>query len=468
MPADTAMPAHDTPKSPATARPDAIVIGGGITGLATANALARKGKRVRVLEKADRPGGAVLTESRDGFLCEAGPNSMLVKSQRVWDFIGELGLGEQLIEANAVANKRFLVKNARLVPLPMSPLGGVTTPLYSPLQKLRLVAEPFIGKSRLSDESVTSFVSRRMGPAFLEYGISALVSGIFAGDPDRLSIRHGFPKVWNLEQNHGSLIGGALKLKRERKRAGIIAFKSRMISFRDGLYRMVEALARHENITLSTGTAIRSVARSADGGWIVETEADGPLQAQRLIVATPLGAHAGLPFDPELQQRVAALPEVPHPPLSTLVLGFDRAQVAHPLDGFGVLFPRLEKRFSLGCIFSSTLFPGRAPEGKIALMCFIGGVQQPENGSLPTDELVRRTVEDLTPLLGINGQPCFHSHSFWPLAIPQYNVGHEAFLNALEETERAFSGLFLRGNFRGGPGLSDCLDNALAFAEEHA
>ncbi|NDV61059.1 protoporphyrinogen oxidase [Puniceicoccales bacterium CK1056] len=446
---------------------DTIIIGGGITGLATANALAKKGKRVHVIEKSSRLGGAVQTTNMEGFLVEAGPNSMLVKSEAVWNFIHELGLDDERVDANEISNKRYLIKKGGMVPLPMSLVGGVTTPLYNPLEKVRLLAEPFIGKSKLADESVTSFVSRRMGPAFLEYGISALVSGIFAGDPDCLSIRHAFPKVWNLEQGYGSLIGGALKLKRERKRTGKTAFKSRMISFRKGLKELVEALCREDCMTTRTGANIESVRRSDDGQWTVNVSGEA-LQAKQLIVTTPLHAHEELSFERPVEERLLDIPRIDHPPLSTLVLGFDREQIAHPLDGFGVLFPRMEKRFTLGCIFSSTIFPERAPEGKVALMCFIGGVQQPENGCLPTEELIKETVKDLAPLLGITGDPCFHSHSFWPLAIPQYNVGHSVFLNALEEIEFDFPGLHIRGNFRGGPGLSDCIDNALQFAEKQA
>jgi oxygen-dependent protoporphyrinogen oxidase len=446
---------------------DAIVVGGGISGLAIAHALGRKGQRVHVLEKSDRPGGAVRTDIKDGYLCEAGPNSFLVKSEVVWKFVQELGLRDSMVEANEASNKRFLVKNGRMVAMPMSPLGGVTTPLYNPLQKLRLLAEPFIGKSAMADESVTSFVSRRMGSAFLEYGISALVSGIYAGNPDTLSIRHAFPKVWNLEQNHGSLIGGALKLKRERKRQGITPFKSRMISFSSGLQELVSALCNEDFMTLSTGTELRSIASLPGGGWRVEAETGGQrvaLQAPKLILATPLDAYASLPCEEALSSSLKGIEVPEHPPLSTLVLGFDRSQVEHPLDGFGALFPRMEKRFSLGAIFSTTLFPGRAPEGKVSLMCFIGGVQQPANGELPTDELVEATVKDLTPLLGISGQPEFVSHTFWPRAIPQYDVGHEFFLKALEEAEAAHPGLHLCGNFRGGPGLNDCLESALRFA----
>jgi oxygen-dependent protoporphyrinogen oxidase len=446
---------------------DAIVIGGGISGLAFAHTLARKGQKVHVIEKAGRLGGAVQTEFKDGFLCEAGPNSMLVKSEHVWKFIHELGLEGSMVEANAISNKRFLVKNGKMVPLPQSLMGGVTTPLYSITEKFRLLAEPFIGKSTMEDESVTSFVSRRMGKAFLEYGISALVSGIYAGNPDALSIRHAFGKVWNLEQGYGSLIGGALKLKRERKKQGITPFKSRMISFEKGLQELVDALASVEGMETFTNASASAIRRNADGTWSVTTESEDRPQtrtAARLILATPLDAYAKLPVEDGLRQQLNTIDIPEHPPLSTLVLGFDRDQVSHPLDGFGVLCPRMEKRFGLGAIFSSTLFPGRAPDGKVSLMCFVGGVQQPENGELPTDELVKKTVEDLTPLLGIQGDPCFVSHSFWPMAIPQYNVGHQFFLDSLEATENAYTGLHLVGNFRGGPGLNDCLESALKFA----
>jgi oxygen-dependent protoporphyrinogen oxidase len=444
---------------------DVLVIGGGISGLAIAHTLGKKGESVQVIEKSDRLGGAVHTENRDGYLCEAGPNSMLVKSEQVWKFIDELGLTGSMVEANPISNKRFLVKNGRIVALPQSLMGGVTTPLYNPLEKFRLLAEPFIGKSQLADESVTSFVSRRMGSAFLEYGISALVSGIYAGDPDALSIRHAFPKVWNLEQNYGSLIGGALKLKKERKKKGIVAFKSRMISFQTGLQELVSALSNGDGMSVSTSTTVKSL-HQANSGWEAAVSSNGEtraFKAGRVILTTPLDSYATLPCSEALK---AALKEVripEHPPLSTLVLGFDRSQLEHPLDGFGVLCPRMEKRFTLGAIFSSTLFPGRAPDGKVALMCFIGGVQQPHNGELPTAELVDATVKDLKPLLGISGEPEFTYHTFWPRAIPQYDVGHEFFLDSLEAVEKQFPGLHLRGNFRGGPGLNDCFESALNF-----
>lgn len=444
---------------------DSIVIGGGISGLAIAHALTRKGRKVHLIERSSRMGGAVQSDLKDGYLCESGPNSMLVKSESVWNYlIDDLGLKDTMVMANEVSNKRFLVKNGRMVALPQSLMGGVTTPLYSFPEKMRLLAEPFIRRSEMEDESVTSFVTRRMGKAFLEYGISALVSGIYAGNPDSLSLRHAFGKVWSLEQNHGSLIGGAIKLKRERSKKGIVPFKSRMISFENGLQELVAALSKPQWLTISKGMKISSIKRGSEGTWAVVEEPERPeIRAKDLILATPLDAYEKLPVENDLRQQLDGIDIPDHPPLSTLVLGFDRDQISHPLDGFGVLCPRMEKRFGLGAIFSSTLFPNRAPAGKVSLMCFIGGVQQPENAELPTLQLVDQVVKDLRPLLGISGVPEFMSHKFWPRAIPQYNVGHQAFLDSLEAVEKRFPGLHLRGNFRGGPGLNDCIESALKF-----
>lgn len=441
---------------------DAVILGAGVSGLARAHQLHRAGKRVLLVDKANRTGGSVRSLRRQGFLCEEGPNSMLVKSEPVWDWIHQLGLTDSLLEADSASAKRFLIKKGRLVALPRSPWQAVRTPLYSPAAKLRLLAEPFIPRTGLADESVTSFVSRRMGPEFLEYGISALVSGIFAGDPDRLSLTHAFPKVWNLEQNYGSLIGGAVRLKRERRKAGITPFTHRMISFREGLQELTNALAAplpDEAVALST--RITDARFTGPRRW--EFTLQGPsgqrhVRAPEWICTVPLHQYAELPFLSAL-----SLPEarsVPYPPLSTLVLGFPRSRVDHPLDGFGALFPRQENRFALGAIFSSSLFPHRAPEGMVSLMVFVGGVRQPDNARLPTSQLIEHALADLTPLLGLHGDPAFTHHAFWPRAIPQYPVGHQNLLDELAAVEAAYPGLRLHGNFRGGPGLHDCLAQA--------
>lgn len=445
----------------ANTRWDAIVVGAGLTGLAIAHRLGRGGKKILVLESSRRIGGVIHSERIDGYLCEAGPSSMLVKSPEVRQWLDELGLQDRLVAANPKADKRFLVRRGKLLAMPASPLAAIATPLYSWPAKLRLLAEPFIGKSTLDDESVASFVRRRMGWEFLDYGISALVSGIFAGDPERLSLRHAFPKVWNLEQNYGSLIGGSLKLRRERKRKGIPAFKSQLLSFKGGLEELPIALADKGSFEVATAAQIVAIHRH-DSNWLVDV-ADKRLKAAECIITCPLDAYGALPVEENLGVALSRLPIIPHPPLSTLVMGFDRSQISHPLDGFGGLFPFREQRFCLGAIFSSTLFPGRAPADKVCLMAFIGGQTQPDHATLPMAELLHSAVEDLRPLLGIVGMPEFHRHTFWPAAIPQYDLGHQQLLDAIAGIESEFPGLHIHGNFRGGPGLNDRLLQALSF-----
>ena len=444
------------------------VVGGGLSGLATAWRLGQAGADVTVIEKSGRTGGVIRTERRHGFLCEAGPNSMLMKSQQAEDFLDDLGLTGDIVDANPIANKRFLVKNGRVVPLPMSMGGGITTPLYTLGGKFRLLAEPFIKPAPAdADQSVAGFVSRRMGRQFLDYGIAALVSGIFAGDPEKLSIRYAFPKVWNLEARYGSLIGGAIKLRKERKRRGEVAYKPRMMSFPDGTETLTRRLAETARADIRTSAEPTSLAR-AEAGWEIRwREPDGEHTGcfDELVISVPAYANPELPWQEAAAEDVARIPTLYYPPVTTLVLGYRREQVEHPLDGFGVLIPLVEKRRVLGAIFSSTIFPGRAPVGHVALMVFMGGATMPDSARSSESEAVALATGQLADLLGIRGEPVFTSATHWPLAIPQYNVGHGDFLAGLERMEQRWQGLHFCANYRGGPGLSDCLDSARATAE---
>lgn len=446
-----------------SAGPTVTVIGAGLSGLATAWRLARAGAAVTLLERSDRTGGVIRSERVDGFLCEAAPNSMLVKSATAEGFLMDLGLAEEIVDANPVADKRFLVRNGRVIPLPMSLWGGVTTPLYSLGAKFRLLAEPFIKPSGQQDESVASFVTRRMGWEFLDYGIASLVSGIFAGDPERLSIRHAFPKVWNLEEKYGSLIGGAIKLGRERKKRGEVAYKNRMVAFREGIETLTTRLAESSSARIFTGANVMSVDRATKRWTVRWSGEDGENEtiSDALVVSVPEPEIRRLPWSAAIAESVARHPALESPPVTTLVMGFRREQVEHPLDGFGMLIPLKEGRRVLGAIFSSTIFPNRAPDGHVSLMIFMGGATMPECAKADLQEAVDLAVGELQDLLGLKGEPVFSKCAFWPRAIPQYNVGHGEFIAALEATERAWPGLHFCANYRGGPGLSDCLDSAI-------
>lgn len=446
---------------------DCVVVGGGISGLTVATCLADSGQKVRLIESGDRVGGALCSVRRDGFLAEEGPNSILVKDATVWHWLENLQLGSELCMASPEARFRFLVRNGRVHALPYSPLSAIRTPLYRFSEKLRVLAEPFIRPTTAKDESVTRFVSRRLGPAFLEYGIAALVSGIYAGNPDELSMRHAFPKVWNLEQKYKSLIRGAFGIRRDRKRQGIRPFQSRMISFRDGLESLPRHLAARARFSIETQTSMEELHwDDLEQSWRIRTRGaqEKACLARNCILAVPANRLRNLPLRRTGSAELTSLPVPSFPPVSTLTLGFPRTSVGHPLNGFGVLCPRKEKRFCLGVIFSSTLFPERAPADHVTLMAFIGGALQRENASLGTEELVRHAMQDLRPLLGISGDPVFVHHRYWPEAIPQYNLGFEAWLTALESVESTFPNLYFTGNYRNGPGLNDCIQSAIELA----
>jgi oxygen-dependent protoporphyrinogen oxidase len=352
--------------------------------------------------------------------------------------------------------------------MPASGGAAIRTPLYSWQAKVRLLKEPFVKPAPPdTDESVASFVTRRMGREFLDYGIAALVSGIYAGDPEALSIRYAFPKVWNLEARYGSLIGGAFKLSRERKRSGVKAYKSRLLSFADGMESLTRRLAQTTSARIVTDAEVTEIGRHERGWrlrWRVGAEA-AEERCDAIVVSVPGHALADLPWPAELRPAVGAVPDLSFPPVTTLVLGYRREQVAHPLDGFGMLIPFAENKRALGAIFSSTLFPGRAPGGHVSLMVFLGGARMPDCARRELGDAVALAQGELGDLLGITGEPVFARHHHWPRAIPQYNVGHGDFLAALDGIEGRWPGLHFCANFRGGPGVSDCLDSAIRVSD---
>ncbi len=448
-----------------------VVIGGGIAGLTAAFRLKQAGIEVTLLEKNERLGGAIHSVKENGFLVEIGPNTILETSPKVTELIRDAGLEKEKVYANDQAKNRYIVRNKKPISLPISPRAFFVTSLFSWKAKLRLLKEPFIDPWDNSyEESLSQFVVRRLGQEFLDYAINPFVAGVYAGDPDTLSVKHGFPKLYALEQTYGSLIKGQIKGAKERKLQGETSKQSaKMFSFTSGLKMIPD---RFEQIL---GSAVHKRARvenmvSGEKGW--EVHFRNAKEQEKLITADAVlfaGRTTDLPelkLNYTLQDDFKCLGKIYHPPVSVLALGFKRDDVGHPLDGFGVLIPKIEGFEILGALFSSTLFENRAPEDQVLLTVFIGGTRQPENALKSESELVDIVLKDLKVIVNEIGKPTFTYHVFWEKAIPQYEVGYTQYKDSLDNLERDYPGLFFAGNYRSGISVADTIVNATNIAEQ--
>jgi oxygen-dependent protoporphyrinogen oxidase len=435
------------------------IIGGGITGLTAAFRLREKNIPVMLYEAGDRVGGAIQSLRRDGYLAEFGPNTILETSPKVAALVEDLGLAERRLYSDPAAKNRYLVRRKHLVKLPDSLPGFLMTPLFSPAAKLRLLLEPFIPPADdMREESIAEFVRRRLGAEFLDRAIDALVGGIYAGDPQKLSVKQAFPKLYALEQKYGSLIRGQVLGARERKRRKEVAKpNARTFSFDQGLQVLPDTLRGKIADAIRLRSPVKMLTQS-DDTWVVNSGANEPGAKHSAVVcaATAFGS-SKIEVRSRLPVQLVSLADIRYPPVASVVLAFRRSDVAHPLDGFGVLVPHAEGFRILGTIFSSSLFPNRAPTDCVTLTSYLGGTRSPELAHRTGEELFEITRNDLRALLGATGQPTFKHHVLYSKAIPQYDVGYASFKKLMNKAERDAPGLFFAGHYREGISVADCI-----------
>ncbi len=447
------------------------IIGGGISGLASAWRLRQNGREVTVLENADRVGGAIVSRQDGGWLAEGGPHSLQVGTAELWEALRAIpGLSDAIVESSPEAKQRFVVKDGIPQAVPTSLGSAVRTPLLSTRAKLRILREPFIRPAPAdARESVAAFTTRRLGSEVQTRFMDALIGGIYAGDTEALSLKHGFPTIHQWEQAHGSLFRAGMAHVRVRKaarKAGQAPFKKRIISFREGMATLPRLLAEALGDAVHKGVTLEQITPT-EGQWRISWR-DGGEDSERkasvfdeLIVGAPAHRLSQLPFPPEIRQTLSRLEQIDHPPVSVLTLGFTREQVTHPLDGFGALIPSCEKAPILGVLFPSTLFPHRAPEGHVSLVCFAGGARNPSAALEDTALLTEKTLPYLAQLLDIRGAPQYRHLTHWHRAIPQYGFDHATHLAGLTEIEKKHPSLQFIGNYRHGIALNRCLEHAL-------
>lgn len=442
------------------------IVGAGITGLTAALRLHEQGCRVTVFERGSQPGGCIRSTSEAGWLYEAGPNS-LQNGPEVKQLVNELGLRPQLVSAAPEAKQRFLVRGGRFIPVPTSPPALIGSPLFGARTKLSLITELFTRpRVRTTDLSLAELVRTHFTQELLDYAVNPLIAGIYAGDPEKLSVRHAFPALWQAERTHGSLLRGMMSAAKSRKAAGG-ARVTPIVSFQAGLQTLTNALAaRLPAGSLLTNASVETLLPGKPHGlvWSQSGQTNSG-EFDVVLFAVPATALAQLTVGSLGERPLAGLEAIPHPPVSSLFLGYRREQIRHPLDGFGGLVPAIERRQVLGILFSSTLFPNRAPAGHVALTLFVGGMRQPELARLEPAELLARVAPDLRDLVGAEGDPVFVRRTYWPRAIPQYAPGYSRWLDLIGGLENQYPGLFIGGNARDGISVPDCIKSGRKLAE---
>ncbi len=481
-------PARNSVKTPSSPSPNGqkpgerhvIVIGGGISGLASAWYLQKQAAgtgidlRVTVLEASDRWGGKILTEHVEGggaepFVIEAGPDSFLTQKPWALDLANELGLETRLLDTNDKQRKVYVVKRGRLLPLPDGVLLIIPTefwpfiksPLISWPGKLRMGLELFIPpRTDGEDETISEFVSRRLGTEAVDRLAEPLMSGIYNAEADRQSVMATFPRFRDVEARYGSLIRGMVAARRARKDAPRPKH-AMFVSLRGGTRELVEALAAQLDADLRLSSPAEAVRRAETGYEVVLTDG-GSLHADALVMTTPAFVTANLLRDmlPQVAEKLAAIRYVS---TGTLSLAFRKDEIAHPLDGFGLVIPASEGRRINAVTWTSTKFDHRAPDGYALLRVFFGGSRRPEMMQKSDEEVLQIAREELADLMGVTATPVFHRLYRWVESNPQYDAGH---LDRIDQIEAGLPpGLHLAGSAYRGIGIPDCVHQARQAAE---
>ncbi|MCK6549952.1 protoporphyrinogen oxidase, partial [Myxococcota bacterium] len=449
----------------------AVIVGAGISGLAVAEAVERlskeKGAPVKavVLEAEREAGGKIKSSREKGFVVETGPHGFLDKEPAVFALVERLGLTRALVKANEAAARRWIVRAGKLREVPSKPPKFITSDILPFGAKLRVAMEPF-GKARPEgvDESVWDFAARRIGPTAADVLVDAMVTGIYGGDPKRLSLASAFPRMFELESKYGGLVKAMMAIAKEKKAQGKKADApagaptGTLYSFEEGLGTLTGALAKRANLV--TGFEAKRLER-AGAAWRVSGGAS-PVEGDAVVLTIPAFESAGL-LAPFAGTEATLLGEVPYANVAVVVQAFQKADVGGAdVDGFGFLAPHLEGRKILGSIFAHAVFPAHAPDGTVMMRSILGGRRGGELLDADDDGLLAMARAELGALVGIDAgaEPVMERVIRWPRGIPQYELGHAERVAAADGLESKLPGVFLSGNAFRGVAMIACIVDA--------
>ena len=439
---------------------DVAVVGGGISGLACAFWVQSAGRTVALFEASGDVGGSITTVRDGAYVADGGPQSFML-SDALRQLVHDAGLDQAVMASSPQAAKPYIYHRGRLVAAPRSPQTLLATPLLSPWDKLRLLGEPFAPRraDHEEEESVGAFVRRRAGAGVLAAMVAPLVSGIFAGDAERLSLQGAFPAAARMEQEHGSVLRGAMAQRGKVSARGDGPARARQsVGFRGGNDTLPRTLAAR----LGTNFTVRAKVEALwqRGQWmelLVGGQAEGRVVAKSVVLATPADATADL-LDALEPAASKALREIEHPPVVQIALAYPRSAVGVALDGFGFLASRTQGEKVLGCVWNSSMFGDRCPDGEVLVTAFLGGATDPGVWNQRDDELVRLAHGDLARIMRIrDATPRVIAGFRWQHAIPQYNLGHSARLRTVEASLARLPHVKLCGNYLRGPSVPDCV-----------
>lgn len=448
-----------------------VVIGGGLSGLATAfnlKYLAEQNNRhlrISVIEKETTVGGNIRSYTDNGYLCEWGPNGFLTNKPHTQELCKKLAIYNDLLASNDNARKRFVYSNHKLHKLPHNQIEFLTNSLISITGKLRIAGELFVtAKKDGIDESLADFTQRRLGREALDKLIGPMANGIFAGNPETMSLQACFPRINQLETEYGGLLKAMLKLSKQHakaKKTGKVTSSPAgpggvLTSFNNGIQVLTDSLYHaigHDNVIRDK--EVSNLTPELHNKWRIQFASNEELVADKIILATPAYVTSAIlaKLNAELSAKLAA---IQYSPLAVVCLGYALEQIEHDINGFGYLFANNEEQYVLGTLWDSSIFANRAPDGKLLLRSMLGGARNPLVLNLSDDELLAAVKASLVKTMNITIEPEMVKVFRHAKAIPQYNVGHSELVSKIEALVANYSGLYLTGNAYHGVGINDC------------